>query len=226
MNSRTLNLGNLCVVLGVGLLCFGFYLPYATGGRVHRIEERAIRVARTLLDLARKNPALQLTDSDARRGLVAELNAALDLEDPGSSLYIHLEDGIPARQQDSICLRTKHYLFCLTRTPARYLEGYNEIVSPGRDEQGKPVQKTNKSALPARPFEVYAWPWGKHDGVQAVFFFHATERPSYHRNLSSIYLGKDKPPRPGVAFENNAGQDLVSYRGHDNERWIFRGVGL
>ena len=46
-----LNLGNLLVVVGLGCLGFGFWLPYATADRVFRIESRASQVAECLSDL-------------------------------------------------------------------------------------------------------------------------------------------------------------------------------
>jgi hypothetical protein len=218
----TLNLGNVLVCAGVGLLAFCFWIPYATAERVHRVETRADSVAATILAVARERQP-EFTDPDASARFVAAVNHARRLDDPDSSLYVHAEEVPAGLQGQCLCFRDKHYLFLVVRTPARFRPGGREIESPAGKEGPGAVAPPPLPAS-AAPFEVYAWP-GSEDGIAHAVFFHASDaRSAFARNLGGRYGGLDKAPRPGDARIRDLPSGAVNgYQGYDGERWIYQG---
>lgn len=217
----TLNLGNLLVAVGVGLLAFCFWIPYGTAERVHRVETRADSVASTILRVAQEHEP-DFTDATAGARFVAAVNRARGLDDPQSSLYVHAEAPPPGLQGQCLCFRDKHYLFLIAKTPRRYRDGAREIASPaGKDGPGIAVPPP--PPISDAPFECYAWP-GSPDGIAHAVFFRASDaRPAFARNLGGRYGGLDKPPRPGEGRLRDVPAGAGNgYQGYDGERWIYQ----
>ena len=73
------------------------------------------------------------------------------------------------------------------------------------------------------PFETYAWPKSLLVGARTVFFIPSDGTPAFTRNLSDRYVGTRRIPNPGDGrFDIDTEKRENAYRGHDDERWIYR----
>lgn len=212
----TLNVGNLLVVLGVGWLGFGFWLPYATADRVFRIESRAADVAAKLCTAAADRERLDWSNEAHRDDLLADVNAARGLDDPTSSLFLRAATAPKHLRRHCFCFQGKHYYYMVTHPPRRFLESNKKIESPRKDKL-PPEEPPPPIDLPV---EVYAWPRKLEGGGRTVFFFPSDASAAFTRNLENRDVGMRRAPHPGdgrVAVELPHGD----YRGQDDQRWIY-----
>ena len=117
---RALNLGNALVLLGVVALGLSFWMPYATGGAVARVEKRAEKLARALCDAAKTTPSLDLSDPESG----ARIQAAM------ATRRLERRAAPGALPGKALLFQGKHYLYMLTRTPRQQGHGRNRST-PG-----------------------------------------------------------------------------------------------
>jgi hypothetical protein len=232
------NVGNLLVLLGVGWLGFSFWLPYATAGRVFRIENRTSAIAERFTNAAAQMIEIDWTNDDLRDQMLASVNAAGGSTNPKSSL--HLKAAVPPRhlRGHSFLFEGKHYLYLVTNTPKKILgidpkiekpDGGTKDPAPTVPPTGVPVPGSTPIPLPEDvkyPFETYAWPREAQIGARTAFFFPSDGRAAFTRNLSDRYVGMNRTPRPGDGrIEVESEKHENDYRGHDDERWIYKTRG-
>ena len=214
-----LNLGNLLVVVGLGWLAFGFWLPYATADRVFRIESRASQVAERFSELVCRDETIDWSDLSLRDSLLQTVNKISGHPDPASSLHLQVTD-VPARFRDKVFLyQGKHYYYMLTNTPHSLLDREQPIKRP---QDTTPRQRVVKPQEDRTPFEVYAWPRKGDVSCRTVFYFASDAKPAFHRNLDWRYLGSKSMPHPGDGHLDVMPEVKQNdYRGEDGERWIY-----
>jgi hypothetical protein len=218
----TLNVGNILLILGLGILGGSFWLPYATAARVHRIEERASRFAAKILGETVEKTALSWQDAKEQQKFIAKINKVLGLRGDASSIYLKSHP-VPGKLQGKAWwLESKHYLYMLTSTPIAYLEPEDKVIErPGpQDPPGKTEAPLTPSSDPEPSrTEVYAWPKTAVSGPTTVFFYCPTGGGAFHRNLAERYLGSSSHPRPGDGFFHHAAPYGKVYYGFDDQRW-------
>lgn len=218
----TLNVGNILLILGLGILGGSFWLPYATASRVHRIEERASKFAATMLSATGKKTPQAWQDAKEQQKFVAKINKVLGLKGSASSIYLKALPVPDNMQGKAWWLESKHYLYMLTSTPIAYLDREDKVIErPGPQD---PPDKTEAPVTPSADTEparteVYAWPKSSVNGPATVFFYCSSSGGAFHRNLAKRYLGRSSHPKPGDGFfHHKAPRDRVYY-GFDDQRW-------
>lgn len=232
---KTPNLGNLLVILGIGTLVVGFWMPYGTAERVHRIESRAEKFAGCILEVVGERTELPWQDVLAEASFVEKVNEALGLTDPAGSIFLESHKVPDQLKGAAWWLEGKHYFYMITATPLLYLDREDQQIDrpgpkdkkpaadnqPGKDEPAPaavPPARRPGTAAP-RPIEVYAWPKDSPHGAESVFFFCSTTGGAFHRNLSKRYSGTAASPKAGDGFFHHATSDPDIYYGWDDARW-------
>ena len=221
---RALNLGNALVLLGVVALGLSFWIPYATGGAVARVEKRAEKLARALCDTAKATPSLDLADPESSARILATLSVKR-LEPraaPGA---------LPGK---ALLFQGKHYLYMLTRTPREQGHSRNRSM-PGSAPAQQPTAArawrwwwrfADTTPVAPPPFEVYAWPIALLGRGRTVFFTPSDGKAAFCRNLEAFYHGLHDHPHPGAGRQQRQGRSrhgmLKWYRGRDDQRWILQ----
>ncbi len=215
----TLNVGNLLVAAGLGTLAMGFWLPYATAERMHRIEKRAEHSTLQILTCVAALEQLSWPDQAARASLLQAVNDGLGHTDPSSSIFLR-ERPIPADYPGpSWWIEDKHYLYLVTETPAACREApETRIDGPGYDKDK--VRRPDAAAV-EQSLEIYGWPKTSFHGARTVYFSCTTADPAFHRNLAQRYIGVDSPPKPGDAVLHHGQPSIKApvYYGFNDERW-------
>jgi hypothetical protein len=207
--SRTLNVGNLLVVVLLAALAASLWVPHATARRVARIEGHAAHLARMLLQTARDAMPLDLSSAAAADALVEELRRrCLAAGHPPTTLPSRTaapraDDGAPL---PALCLQAKHYLLLLAETPP---------------------DAAAAAASKVRLLETYAWPRLDGAGHSAFFFAEEASEDSdalrtlalFSRNLDQGYAGLERAPQPGSARPRDVFR-AGDYRGLDDQRWL------
>ena len=212
----TLNSGNILVLIGLGGLGFGVWLPYGTADRVYRIEKRVSLYVGEFVKALEQRESVDWSDDDARDEFLAEVNASSGLVDPESSLHLRVTPTPPHLNQCFI-FSGKHYYYLVANTPQKILGQEKTIERPG----SPPVKVNDPSLAKSAPFEVYAWPKDLEQDGRTVFFAATDGSPAFNRNLDGIYVGLDRTPTPGAARIDK--QDYEdAYHGIDRQRWLQR----
>lgn len=212
----TLNAGNILVLIGLGGLGFGVWLPYATADRVYRIEGRVSLYVGEFVGALQQRESFDWSDEEARDEFLGEVNEASGLQDPESSLHLRISP-IPPHLSQCFVFSSKHYLFLVANTPQKLLGQEKTIERPG----SPPVLVQDPEVSTNAPFEVYAWPKDLEQDGRTVFFAATDALPAFNRNLDGIYFGFDRTPTPGAARVDK--QDVENaYHGIDRQRWRRR----
>ena len=196
---RNFNPGNLLVLFAVGVLAISFWVPYGSGERTARVEQRAGEIAEMLLEVASDLQTVDLRDQHQRS--LIEARTLMALYARGIPTDNFTDPDFPEQQLgwEAFLFRGKHYCYQVTATPSEQLEG--AVVAP---------------------IEVYAWPNTTLGPAHTVFFYSETTQPVFSRNLDAGYSGPGHAPRPGQGQPRTGvpreSQDW--YRGHNDERWI------
>ncbi len=209
---RTLNLGNILLLVGLCALAASLWLPYATASRTKRIETRALDTVVQLADLVKKEPNLNLQDQQAYSRIGQALNKALGVSDQKSSLYVHMEEPLNGLHGQSFLFKDKHFLYLVLQAPPE----------EEKDEEGDEGED-NPDKSPTTVHETYAWPSSRLGSSRTTFYFNTTGMAAFSRNLDGDYLGRKKRPKPGGGTANDKIQDSGGeqwYRGKDDNRWI------
>ncbi len=216
---RTLNPGNVLVLVGVAALGLSFWLPHLTAARMFEKEQRAESLARRLCEAARSTPDLDLASPQAQREILARIGGRRlqPLEPPG-----------PLRGK-ALLFGTKHYYLMLTRTPPETkADNTPPVTIPHQEPAPEAAWRWPwrfAASTTQLPFEVYAWPATLIGPGIAVFFHPSDAPPAFCRNLDHTYHGLAKYPLPGKARKQNEGRQrrgmLKWYRGFDDARWLF-----
>lgn len=210
---RNFNLGNWLLGTGAAALGFSFWVPYASGSRTARTEERACDVAEILLHEAAAMQPLDLADPSQQATLLARtLRACVH----GGVFAADLQyEQVPADAGAVLWLRNKHYLFQLGPTPA----------DPKRPSLAGTIA----------PLEVLAWPGDESCPGHATFYAAEGSDSAFTRNLQADYVGREPPawsnnrpvpsrrPQPAAGQRRDQGLELEygAWRGLDDERWLL-----
>ena len=200
---RSFNPATWYLIAGLALLGASVWMPLLAAQRTARIEGRAEQIVRLLAEAARDWPA-GIAQSDLPVVLARFFALAAR---PGGPFVEDLELLDPPLPDTLLCLRNKHYVFHFAESPP----DPREIV--GRD------------TVPA--YEVMAWPDSLIGPAHSAFFRADNGLCAYTRNLGSGFVGvEERRPRPGRSQvrPGTPFESTVSYRSHDDERWIVFGA--
>lgn len=197
-----LDVGNLCVLLGIVALGVACWVPSWSAARVARVENRALEVAEELLALVRAERSVTSGDSappeDREASLAALRAACLRRGQPNGDL--------PALESTDASLPAtfgnRHYLFRVQ--PRAMPDG---VAEPGDG---------------ARVLEVFAWPRNLLPPGRSVFCLGEDGKRAYTRNLIANFAGLDHAPPPDAALPRSESVDPAngSYRAANDERWL------
>jgi hypothetical protein len=202
--SRWCNPGAWFTALGLVLLASTVWVPFQAAERTARVERRADQIAALLLEAtARASGATLRAQWDpATVEIVLAYFHALALRE---GAFVNDLERLDQPLPDSLLtLQNKHYAFQIAVSPPAAKETPSEDAEPA--------------------YEVTAWPLSPVSPGHCVFFYPENAPRAYTRNLAKGYTGLgDQRITPGRGHRRPA-QTLelrVSYRGLDDERWIF-----
>lgn len=219
-NLRSVNLGNVLLLVGVGVLGFSIWLPYLSAERTYRLEDRADRYCAKLCEIVRSMPRLNFQDPELHEQILSRLqsNRLTPVKPPA------------ALAGKAFFFESKHYLFMVTHTPPERLSEPIEPrtvvpMSPCPGSEWRWPWRFERDSQPL-PFEIYAWPASITSPARTAFFYPSDTTPKFCHNLDPTYLGLESFPQPGNARRKlDAGRGrtgvLRAYRGFDGARWLL-----
>jgi hypothetical protein len=202
--SRTPNLANVLLLLGLAAVGAASWVPAWTAARIARIETRAATNLGVILDEASARKPASFADpawQDEIARAVADACRALGHPDA----YVPELQPTPSEWgHEALCFADKHYLFMVVATPPPM-----------------PRPPDFDPAAPS-PLEAYAWPSSPTGPCRSAFVALPNRTAAFCRNLTQSYSGLLRAPRPGAGQPVETVADppaAADYRGRDGERW-------
>ena len=195
------NPANLLAIAGLVGLGAMFYLPFGTGQRVARVEQRAAEVTFELLRTGLELAPIDLESAADRERVLERLRERCHTRGHPDTDLPETIDGAPG-----MVFGNRHYLFQLVRTPP-----------PTR-------LPANWDPAARRPLEAHGWPRRLLPPGRTMFYVPEEGRAAYTRNLGDGHAGLEDPPPPGVATPRQSLAELAdepAYRARSDERWLF-----